>query len=208
MKKVLIVDDHPLARLAVKMMLEKDKMEVIGETDDGQEGILLTRQLNPDLMVVDIDIPSISGIDMVKRIRQDGFTGGVLVLSGKDDDHYIRRCITAGANGFISKRHELNELHDAIRAIKGGYSYFPLSAARFAVTAPDEQGDKNRVEDLSVKELMVLRYLARGLKIVDVAQLMQLSDKTVSTYKRRLMQKLEVKNMLELYDFIQRNKLD
>ncbi|MBH1930371.1 response regulator [Serratia rubidaea] len=207
MNNVLIVDDHPVARLAVKMLLEQAKLTVIGETDDGLEALRLTKQLAPDLVVVDIDIPSINGIDVVQRLRKNGYGGGILVLTGKDDDHYVKRCANAGADGFISKRNNLTELHDAVRALRGGYGYFPIQRARLgAAAAPGD--DKSKIADLSAKELQVLHYLAKGVKVVDIGVQMQISDKTVSTYKRRLMQKLELSNMVELYDFTQRNNLD
>jgi two-component system, NarL family, response regulator EvgA len=208
MNSVLIVDDHPVARLAVRMLLEKVNMTVIDETDDGLDAIRLARLREPDLMIVDIDIPSLNGIDVVQRLRQRGYKGGILVLSGKDDSHYVKRCAHAGADGFISKRNNLTELQDAIRALKGGYGYFPLHRARVEASAVLPDNDKDRVAALSTKELQVLRFLAKGFKIVDIGSQMQISDKTVSTYKRRMMQKLELNTMLELYEFTQRNNLD
>ena len=208
MNNVLIVDDHPVARLAIKMLLEQAKLAVVGETDDGLEALRLTKELTPDLVVVDIDIPSLNGIDVVQRLRGSGFTGGILVLTGKDDEHYIRRCASVGADGFISKRNNLTELHDAIRAIRGGYGYFPLKRARFESAQSSPQSDKGKLASLSAKELQVLHYLAKGIKVVDIGVRMKISDKTVSTYKRRLMQKLELSNMVDLYDFTQRNNLD
>ncbi|HFV9295662.1 TPA: LuxR C-terminal-related transcriptional regulator, partial [Serratia fonticola] len=132
----------------------------------------------------------------------------ILVLTGKDDDHYVKRCASAGADGFISKRNHLTELHDALRALKGGYSYFPSNWGRMAVAGVSAGDDKSKMARLSVKELQVLQYLSRGIKVIDIGVQMQISDKTVSTYKRRLMHKLELHNMLELYDFTQRNNLD
>lgn len=208
MENVLIVDDHPVARMAVKMLLEKAGMVVSGETDDGQKAIQLAKQLSLDLVIVDIDLPSVNGIEVVERIRRNGFTGGILVLSGKEGEHYIRRCASAGADGYISKRNELSELHDAIRAIRGGYGYFPLNRARQDASKKPETDETSKISGLSQKELGVLQYLARGMKIVDIAQIMNISDKTVSTYKRRLMTKLELENMLELFDFCSRHKLD
>ncbi|WBF46149.1 response regulator [Serratia rubidaea] len=208
MNNVLIVDDHPVARLAVKMLLEQAKLTVIGETDDGLEALRLTRQLSPDLVVVDIDIPSLNGIDVVQRLRKNGYGGGILVLTGKDDDHYVKRCANAGADGFISKRNNLTELHDAVRALRGGYGYFPIHRARLGAAGNASGDDKSKIAELSAKELQVLHYLAKGVKVVDIGVQMQISDKTVSTYKRRLMHKLELSNMVELYDFTQRNNLD
>ncbi|MBP1133075.1 two-component system response regulator EvgA [Serratia sp. PL17] len=207
MKDVLIVDDHPVVRLAVRLLLEKDKMVVCGETDDGLEALALTRKLSPGLIIVDIDMPSLNGIDLVQRLRNNGYTGGILVLSGKDLEHYVKRCISVGADGFISKRNNLTELHDAVRAIKGGYGYFPLNRGRSGM-AGNELSDQQKMASLSTKELQVLAFLARGVKVIEISQLMKISDKTVSTYKRRMMQKLEIHTMVELYEFTQRNNID
>ncbi|NIF47411.1 response regulator [Enterobacter sp. Ap-1006] len=208
MKNVLIVDDHPVARLAVRMVLEKENLTVIAETDDGLQAIQLVRKNAPDLVIVDIDIPSVNGIDVVQRMRRDGFSGGILVLTGKEGDHYIRRCASAGADGFVSKKNNLSELSDAVRAIRSGYGYFPRHLARSDVAAGDAAADKDKLGDLSAKELDVLRHLAKGVKVVDIARQMNISDKTVSTYKSRLMAKLGLKTMIELYDFTQKHNLD
>ncbi|MCR0997798.1 response regulator [Serratia rubidaea] len=208
MNNVLIVDDHPVARLAVKMLLEQAQLSIIGETDDGLEALRLTKQLAPDLVVVDIDIPSLNGIEVVQRLRKHGYSGGILVLTGKDDSHYVKRCANAGADGFISKRNNLTELQDAVRALRNGYGYFPIHHARLGATGTTQEDDKSKIAELSAKELQVLHYLAKGIKLIDISVDMQISDKTVSTYKRRLMRKLELNNMVELYDFTQRNNLD
>ncbi|NIF58014.1 response regulator [Enterobacter sp. Ap-916] len=208
MKNVLIVDDHPVARLAVRMVLEKENLTVIAETDDGLQAIQLVRKNTPDLVIVDIDIPSVNGIDVVQRMRRDGFSGGILVLTGKEGDHYIRRCASAGADGFVSKKNNLSELSDAVRAIRSGYGYFPRHLARSDVAAGDAAADKDKLGELSAKELDVLRHLAKGVKVVDIARQMNISDKTVSTYKSRLMAKLGLKTMIELYDFTQKHNLD
>ncbi|WP_202743793.1 response regulator [Acinetobacter calcoaceticus] len=208
MQNALIVDDHPVARMAVKMLLEKDGMNVVAETGDGLDAVSLIKQYLPDLVVIDIDIPSMNGIEVVQRLRNNGYQGGMLVLSGKDDDHYIKRCASAGADGFISKKNQLTELHAAIQALKGGYGYFPRHLARREVAADHSTGEKDKLAMLSTKELQVLHHLAKGEKVIDIGVLMNISDKTVSTYKRRLMQKLGLNNMMELYDFVQRNNLD
>lgn len=208
MKNVLIVDDHPVARLAVRMVLEKENLTVVAETEDGLHAIQLAKQLSPDLVIVDIDIVSVNGIDVVQRLRANGFNGGILVLTGKEGDHYIRRCASAGADGFLSKRNNLSELSDAVRAIRGGYGYFPRNLARLDAVSGLKDSGKGKMAELSAKELDVLRYLARGMKVVEIAREMNISDKTVSTYKSRLMSKLGLKNMVEIYDFTQRHNLD
>ncbi|CAM4415840.1 hypothetical protein F901_01655 [Acinetobacter dispersus] len=211
MHHAVIVDDHPVARLAVRMLLEKEGMTVVAETGDGLDAVSLIKQLGPDLVVIDIDMPSLNGIEVVQRLRKTGYQGGMLMLSGKDDDHYIKRCASVGADGFISKKNQLVEFHDAIRALRGGYGYFPRALARLHAadaTLSDADTEKNKIAELSPKELQVLLYLAKGEKVIDIGAHMHISDKTVSTYKSRMMQKLELKNMMELYDFAQRNHLD
>ena len=91
MQNVLIVDDHPVVRLSVRLLLEKDGLTVVAETGDGLDAISLIKQYKPDLVVIDIDIPSLNGIDVIQRLRKNDYQGGMLVLSGKDDDHYIKR---------------------------------------------------------------------------------------------------------------------
>ncbi|NIF58001.1 response regulator [Enterobacter sp. Ap-916] len=197
MKDVLIVDDHPVVRMAVRLLLEKDNMVVCAETDDGLEALALTRKHSPELIILDIDMPSLNGIDLVLRLRNNGFTGGILVLSGKDLEHYVKRCVNAGADGFISKRNNLTELQDAVRAIKGRQG-----------SASGELSDQQKMSSLSTRELQVLTLLARGMKVVDISKVMNISDKTVSTYKSRVLEKLELENMIELYEFTQRNNID
>lgn len=207
MASVLIVDDHPVARLAIRMLLEKDNYTVVGEADDGFKALQQARQLNPDLILVDIDILSLNGIDLVLRLRQQEYQGGILVLTGKDNHHYVTRCKQAGADGFISKRHHLSELKHALHSIQSGYSFFPLERSEFINSnALGEETD--RINALSTKELQVLSCLSKGMKILEVAKEMKISNKTVSTYKARMMNKLQLKNMVELYHFSQRHNLD
>ncbi len=208
MKNVLIVDDHPVVRLAVRILLEKERMTVVGETEDGLEAIQLVKRLSPDLVILDIDILSLNGIDVTQRIRANGFQGGILILSSKNNEHYIRLSIGAGADGFINKRKNLTELHNAMRAIQGGYGYFPLNFMRMESPGQTTKEEGNTITALSAKELDVLRYLAKGIKVVDIAKLMNVSDKTISTYKRRLMTKLKLQNMMDIYEFSRKNNLD
>lgn len=208
MNSALIVDDHPVARFAVRMLLEKDGISIVAETGDGIEAVYLIKQHHPDLVVIDIDIPSMNGIDVVKRLRTNGYVGAMLVLSGKDDDHYIQRCAGAGADGFISKKNQPTELQDAVRALRSGYSYFPRHLARHEVSLNAVKNEQEKLAELSAKELQVLHHLAKGERIISISEQMNISDKTVSTYKRRLMEKLNLNTMLELYEFVKRNNLD
>lgn len=207
MASILIVDDHPVARLAIRMLLEKENYTVVGEVDDGFKALQQVKQFNPDLILVDIDILSLNGIDLMLRLRHQEYKGGILVLTGKDNAHYITRCKQAGADGFISKRNNLSELKNALRSIESGYSFFPLQRAEFSDSKPFSD-ETDRINQLSTKELQVLSCLSKGMKILDIAEQMKISHKTVSTYKSRMMYKLQLNNMVDLYHFSQRHNLD
>jgi len=207
MANILIVDDHPVARLAVRMLLEKDNHVVLAEAGEGYEALRMARDLSPEMMIVDLDIPGISGIELIEKLRAGGFQGGILVLTARDDEHYLSRCMKVGADGFVGKKNNLEELGDAVRAVMRGYGYFPLSR-RENVLARLPSEEVSVIKTLSNRELQVLQYLARGSKVVDIAQKMHISNKTVSTYKTRILTKLELSTSLELIDFARRHNLD
>lgn len=190
MARVLIIDDHPVIRLAVRIILEKENHEVVAETEDGHEGLVLARTMKPDLVIVDIDIPSINGIEVINRLRRIDFQGHILVLTGKKDNHFMTLSAQAGANGFISKQNNLPELSDALRAIQSGYSYFPMSVIKPRSQATSTWSEEDLIAELSARELQILKYLSSGMKNIDISKIMKISDKTVSTYKTRLLKKL------------------
>lgn len=208
MAKVLIIDDHPVTRLAIKVLLENAGHEVIAEASDGHEGIALARTRHPELVIVDIDIPSISGIDVITRLRRIDFEGYILVLTGKKDSHFINLSIKAGANGFISKENTLAELNDAVRAIQSGFSYFPMPDLKNKQTSAIPNTEQEAIATLSARELQILKYLASGMKNIEISEIMKLSDKTISTYKTRLLSKLRMSNQVELANFARRHNLD
>lgn len=208
MKNIIIVDDHPVTRFAIRMLLEKEDLNVVGETDDGFEAITLVKKTQPDLVIVDIDIYSMDGIELVTRLRRDQYSGGILILTGKEGEHYIKNCVTAGADGFINKSNNLADLNLAVKAIIGGYGYFPLRRARQHAMAAEQTNEHAEIANLSTKEMQVLRYLAKGMRLVDIATQMNISSKTVGTYKRRIMKKLDLDSMVDVYEFSTKNNLD
>lgn len=207
MAKTFIIDDHPVARLAIRILLEKDKHVVVGETDDGHKAVLMVCQLEPDIVIVDLDILSLSGIEVIEKLRASKFKGGLLVLTSRHDEHYLSRCISIGADGFISKRNNIEELSDAVKAVLRGYGYFPINRKNGdCLRHPAHETESLKL--LSTRELQVLRYLAQGMKVIDISLRMHISNKTVSTYKTRIMIKLELDSNMALIDFARRNNLD
>jgi len=209
MSGLYIIDDHPLARIAVRILLENVGHQVVGESDDGLRALQQIRNLHPapDVVIVDLDIPSLGGVELMDKLRAGGFEGGLLVLTGRDDDHYVSRCQRAGAHAFISKRNNLEELVDAVRAIKRGYGYFPLKRQSGGGRQHPAAGS-SAIAALSNRELQVLQHLARGARVVDIALQMHVSTKTISTYKRRILEKLGLDSMLALVDFARHHNLD
>lgn len=207
MATLLIIDDHPMARLAIRMLLEKDGHRVLAESGDGSEAFKLIQKLTPEIVVVDLDIPGLSGVELIEKLRSHDFAGRLLVLTGRDDEHYLSRCMNSGADGFVGKGNNLDELQDAVRAVERGYGYFPLRRQTSTKNARPA-AEVEAVKRLSNRELQVLRYLSRGVKVMDISDKMHISSKTVSTYKTRLMTKLQVSNTMELIDFARRHSLD
>lgn len=206
MKTVMIVDDHPLAVMAIKILLENAGYTVSGICDNGTVVQAKVNELRPDIVVVDVDLPGINGIDVVKRLRHQRYAGIIIVISGKNAGFYGQRAAEARANGFVSKKNNLPSLTDAINAAANGYGYFPISLEEGDV--PGTRSDKDKLNSLSAQELAVFRYVAQGLTNIDIADKMGISNKTVSTYKTRMREKLGCQSQKDVYDFSIRNNME
>ncbi|MDE3737022.1 MULTISPECIES: response regulator transcription factor [Pseudomonas] len=205
MRSALIVDDHPVIRMAVRMLLERNGMDVVGEADNGVDAMQLIRQHEPDIVILDIGIPRLDGLNVISRIRALGLDSHVLVLTSQPAESFSQRCFLAGAKGFVSKEEDLQNLLTAINAISAGFTVFPSSTLNGGQLPSLSEGEL--VERLSNQELMVLQYLATGLSNKEIGERMLLSNKTVSTYKTRIQQKLNLGSLLELIEFARRNDL-
>lgn len=205
--KVMIVDDHPVIRLAVRLLLDREGYVIVAETDNGVDAIALARDHQPDMVVLDIGIPRLGGLDVIARLQALDLPLRVLVLTGQNPNHYATRCMQAGAAGFVCKEGDLAEVTAAVRAVLAGYSYFPSDVIRVGkrqVGLPDEM---DMIDRLSDRELVVLKFLANGFTNKEIADEMFISNKTVSTYKTRLQIKLNARSLIELVEFANRNAL-
>lgn len=208
MANFIVVDDHPMARMAVTFLLEKEGHSLIAETDDGREALELVDQHYPEIVVMDIDIHSINGIEVVKTLRARSFPGIIIIVSGKNQSFYAIQSIRCGANGFISKKDNLPEIITAIRAAQNGYGYFPLAGINASPEQSSTHPDIRLLESLSPQEFQVFNYLLKGLDNMRIANRMNLSNKTVSTYKGRLLEKLHCKSLRDLFAFANRNHME
>jgi two-component system, NarL family, response regulator EvgA len=205
MRTALIVDDHPVIRMAVRMLLERNGLEVVGEADNGVDAVQMVRQHEPDVVILDIGIPRLDGLNVISRIRSLGLDSHVLVLTSLPAEGFCQRCLQAGARGFVSKEEDLQNLVIAINSISAGFTFFPADVLPVGQGTP--ASEQELVGRLSNQELMVLQYLASGLGNKEIAERMLLSNKTVSTYKSRIQQKLNLASLLELIEFARRNDL-
>lgn len=207
MFKALVVDDHPFIRASVKTLLEAERFEIVAEADNGVDALHFAREYVPDLILLDISMPLLDGLDVISRIVNSGLPCKILVLTSLEASFYAWRCMNAGASGYVSKTGRLEELTRAIKAIMDGYSYFPV-LVNSSVRAVDNQvNEPDLIRNLSNRELTILQQLARGFSNKEIGDAMLLSNKTISTYKTRLIEKLNVKSVVYLADFAKRNNL-
>lgn len=202
-RTAIIVDDHPLARMAIRGVLEKDHITVLGEYEDGAIALKSLVKTTADIIVIDVEIPGINGVELVERLRSERYCGVLIVVSAKNDRYFSKRCAQAGANAFISKKQNMDNILAAINAAQNGYTYFPF----FYEEASEILTDSQRLESLSAQEMKVMGHVLNGLDNSQIGEAMHISGKTVSTYKTRLMEKLGCKSLIELLSFAHQNKL-
>ena len=207
MNSVFIVDDHPVIRLAVRMLLEHEGYKVVGESDNGVDAMQMIRECMPDLIILDISIPKLDGLEILSRFNSMNTPLKTLVLTAQCPKLFAIRCMQSGACGYVCKQEDLSELVSAINAVFSGYHYFPSQALN-PIRGNEEQSDElDLFKSVNDRELMVLQLFAQGRSNKEIAKGMFLSNKTVSTYKKRLMQKLKAKSLVELIEMAKRNAL-
>ncbi|MEL4293578.1 response regulator transcription factor [Shewanella xiamenensis] len=205
-KKILIVDDHPVVILALKIILEQNNFNIIDETNNGVDALRLIKELSPDAVILDIGIPQLDGLEVIDRSRRLNNNPPILVLTAQPSEHFVSRCIQAGASGFVSKQKDLTEVIGALKAILSGHSYFPI-LANSNVISKSSQDEAELIKKLSTREMVVLQQLATGLSNKEIADRMLLSNKTISTYKTRLLEKLNAKTLVDIIEIAKRHNL-
>lgn len=200
---VTIVDDHPLARMAIRAVLEREDFIIVNEFEDGFSAFNSLNNEPSDIVIVDVEIPVLNGVELVEKLRNCGFTGLIIVVSAKNERYYSKKCAEGGANAFISKTQEMGSIITAIESAKKGYSFFPFFLKENHETLTDMQ----RLESLSAQEMKVMSYMLSGLDNQHISEAMNISSKTVSTYKTRLMEKLNCHSLIALISFAHQNKL-
>ncbi len=201
--KVLVVDDHTLVRDGIRALLSlAADIEVVGEASDGKEALQKVRQLAPDVVLMDLAMPTMGGLEATRRIRREFAGTKVLALTQYDDSEYVIPIIEAGARGFVTKRAAFSELASAIQAVYNGDSYLSPSAAAALVEEcqqkPNEKGEKDPYQQLTDREREVLKLVVEGYTAREIADMLVVSPKTVEWYKTSLMNKLDIHNKADL----------
>lgn len=207
MYTALVVDDHPFIRATVCMLLRQDHLHVVGQADNGIDALRLAREQAPDLIILDIAMPGLDGLEVIARLKALQHPGKIVVLTSLLAEAYSLRCLQAGAAGYVSKTDDIGELSKAVRAVLSGYTYFPEVALSSVNHQDLRSSEAQCIASLTDRELMVLQHLARGLSNKVIGEHMLLSNKTISTYKSRLLEKLRVNSLIDLADFARRNQL-
>ena len=198
---VIIMDEHPIVRMSIEVLLQKNKdISVVLKTDSGREVIEYMRSHPVDLVILDIELPGVDGFSLLKRIKGIQQDTKILFLSSKSERFYAGRAIQAGANGFVSKRKEQEDIYNAVEMLLSGYSFFPSDTLNFISNAKSQQGTVDDMP-LSNREVTVLRYLANGLSNKEIAEQLLLSNKTISAHKANIFSKLRVSSIVELIDY-------
>lgn len=206
--KVLLVDDHVLFRSGVRALLNDEiGLEVVGEAGDGEEAIDKARKLKPDVMVMDLSMPSTNGFETLRRLAALGSEVKVLVLTMHGPDEYLLPALDSGAAGFLSKTSADDDLVSAIRTVARGDAYLPPGGAQLLLSrfkngskSPQSATEARRAE-LSAREEEVLALTAEGFSSSEIGKKLFISPKTVDTYRTRIMKKLDLKHRSELVRF-------
>ena len=207
MIKVGIVDDHAIVRAGLRQFFsEQVDLRVVGEAASGREAIDLVRQEELDVLVMDLSMPEQSGMDALGMIRAKAPDLGVLILSGYPEEHYATNLIRQGASGFLNKECEPDEIVTAIRTIATGKRYISASVADLLAQQLGKSGDGLPHEQLSEREFQVFLKLAKGVTASDIAEELSLSVKTVSTYRTRLMEKMNLNTNSDLTYYALKNR--
>lgn len=203
----VIVDDHPMVNGAVRALLERSgEFQVLAECTNGTTGLSVTRELHPDLLVIDLDIPQLGGVEVIHRLRQVAEPIAILMISAADEIVAGVRAFRAGADGFVHKSSARDDIVTAAQLVVRGKIYFgrEVIVAASSVVAAEQDSP---LGSLGKREFEVFRCLALGMSNIDIARHMMISNKTVSAHKRNVMDKLGLANIRDLIELARNNRI-
>ncbi len=195
---VMLVDDHAVVRMGFRLLLEgTEDLRVVAEAQSGEEAVRLCAETSPDVVVMDLSMPGIGGLEAINRILSRRPEARILILSAHEDTAHPRRALAAGAKGYLTKRSAAEELINAIRTVAKGKTYIEPSMAQ-VLAVGQATGKKGPVDVLSGREFEVFMLLAKGKSVAEIAETLSLSPRTVGTHMFHVKQKLNAGNAAEL----------
>jgi len=204
---VVLADDHTIVREGFALLCGQNGMRVLGHCSDGRAALEMIHSLRPDFALLDLQMPLLSGIEVIRKLRATGCTTKLMILSIVRDEATVREALNAGADAYLLKDGPSRHLMDAINYIRDGGQYLtPLLKGAGMFTKGDDTRQNDLLATLSPREMEVFSYLVNGMRAKDIADLLNISPKTVDTYRASLMRKLNVHDLVGLVKFaIERN---
>lgn len=204
--RLILADDHAVVRSGTRELLERySDLDIVGEAADGEEAVRLTHELQPDVVVMDVRMPKMSGVEATRRIKEESPDVRVLVLTAHDDDEYVFALLQAGASGYLMKTAEIDELVRAIRTVAAGQSMLAPTVAgkvvaQFTSGKPLPEGTsstQNQYDGLTERELGILKLVGKGLSNKQIGKEIFISDRTVQAHLSNIFSKLGVSSRTE-----------
>lgn len=199
MIRILVVDDHELVRIGLRHILaDYPAVHIAAEAVDGESALRLNREVKPDVVLLDVCLPGLSGFEVTRRLKQASPDVGIVILTVHDQAPYPAQLLEAGASAYLTKGCPSTELVKAIQTVAGGGRHVGSRVAQQMALDMLPGGKSSPFEELSAREMEVMLMLADGMKIADIAEAMHLSPKTVATYKYRIFEKLDTRNDVDM----------
>lgn len=200
MTKILIADHHPITRMGISSLLEREGVyEVVGKVTNGKDLFKMLRSKNPDVLIMEIDLPEINGITALRTIKSEHPGTKILILSCHPEEMYALNAIKAGAAAYLSKTASTETLQEAVHQVARGGIYLNKEISEKINSGSTRSNNLvSRYKKLSTREIEVLNLLSTGKRNKDIAEALDINEKTVSTYKTRLLKKLRVDNLADL----------
>jgi len=201
--KILVADDHPVVRKGLQLCLARqERLKIMGEAADGDEAVLKTKELRPDVLLLDISMPKMNGLAVTEMLRKEVPETKILILSVHNNKEYILRVIQAGAHGYISKEASPEELLEALETVHSGAAFFSPEIAQAALNQLVTNGGKKEpFAELTVREREVLVLIAEGKSNKEIASALDVGVRTIETHRERIMRRLNIHSVAGLTKF-------
>src|ERR1700753_3316634 len=197
--KILVADDHGIVRAGIRLLLERQNdLEVVAEASDGVEAVEQALALRPDLCILDVGMPRLTGLQAAREIRSHLPNARVLMLSMHDDEHYLFEALKAGASGYVLKREADQDLVGAIRAVGSGEAFLTNAAERSIIREWMEDGAQGPAIPLTPREEEVVKLIAEAYTNTQIAEILHVSEKTVESHRANVLRKLGMRDRVEL----------